>query len=42
MDKFEWQCPECDEVGDYRDIRAPIDAGIDCCPDCGTEVISDD
>jgi hypothetical protein len=39
IDKYEWECPECDRNGDYADIRFPIDRGVDCCPDCGTPVV---
>ena len=38
MDKREWKCPECNQVGRYLDIRKPIDKGVDCCLDCGAEV----
>ena len=43
MDKYEWECPECDDrKGNYIDIRTPIDRGVDCCPDCGTPVVCTD
>lgn len=37
---FEWYCPECKEEGFYKDIRTPLDKGVDCCSNCGSEVES--
>lgn len=36
--EIEWQCPECDQVGTYHELRNPIDLGVDQCPGCSTEV----
>lgn len=36
--EIEWQCPECDQVGTYHELRNPIDLGVDQCPNCSTEV----
>ena len=35
---YEWRCPECYRIGDYLDLRNPLDLGVDKCPDCHCEV----
>jgi len=40
-DLYEWECPECSQVGNYIDIRY-FDQGVDFCPDCHTEIICTD
>lgn len=37
-DTHEWECPECEQVGNYADIRRIIDRGVDHCPDCNSPV----
>lgn len=39
---FEWVCLECNDKGMYQEIRAPLDRGVDLCPECNTEVVNID